>query len=264
MSASRVTSHDPFAGHLGVPAERLQPARSLGLEAPEEAALSFPASESSYTELRDSSVEAARRMRPGWSRATAWRSCCARRASRTWPMGSLRCGWARSASPSTPGTRPTSSYVLGHSSPRLLLTEPSFGELLESAGLPDGCRRWSSARRPSSPGPVLACPRRRWRSSSRRSGGTIPPSSSTSGTTANPKGCLHTHASLLAEGENCSGRIGLEAGERFWTPLAIYVGGWQVLMSALTRGACASHRLLRAGTALDQLEREHCAFRRSS
>ena len=80
----------------------------------------------------------------------------------------------------------------------------------------------------------------------------------TSGTTANPKGCVLSHAALLAAGRNSTERLWLTQEDRFWTPLAMFhVGGWQVLMACLESGACFSHvGFFEAGVALDQLERE--------
>jgi fatty-acyl-CoA synthase len=264
MSASRVTSHDPFAGH---PSASRRSVCSLldrwAAEASEEAALSFPASESSYAELRDSSIEAARRMRAGGVEPGDRVAILLREASEPYVahgLAAMRLG-AICVPVNARNKTHELAYVLGHSSPRLLLTEPSFGELLESAGLPDGCRAVVLGEEGEFAAAGAGVPAAEVAELEEAVGRDDPALLLyTSGTTANPKGCLHTHASLLAEGENCSGRIGLEAGERFWTPLAMFhVGGWQVLMSALTRGACASHvGFFEAGTALDQLEREHC------
>jgi fatty-acyl-CoA synthase len=82
----------------------------------------------------------------------------------------------------------------------------------------------------------------------------------TSGTTSAPKGCLHTHATLLAEGENCASRIMLEAGDRFWTPLPMFhCGGWQTFLAATARGACFSHvGTFEGAKALKQIEEERC------
>ena len=44
----------------------------------------------------------------------------------------------------------------------------------------------------------------------------------TSGTTSSPKGAVHTHASLVAEGRNVAERLELGPGDRFWTPLPMY------------------------------------------
>jgi fatty-acyl-CoA synthase len=84
----------------------------------------------------------------------------------------------------------------------------------------------------------------------------------TSGTTATPKGCLHSHTTLLAQGENCSARLSVTGADRLWSPLTFFhVGGWQGLMIAWARGACYSHvGFFTADVALDQLERERCTI----
>jgi fatty-acyl-CoA synthase len=264
MSASRVTSHDPFAGH---PSASRRSICSLldrwAGESPEVAALSFPGAESSYAELRASSLEAARRLRAAGVEPGDRVAILLREASEpyvAYGLGAQRLG-AICVPINARNKTHELAYVLGHSAPRLLITEPSFGELIEAAGLPEGCRAvvlGDEGDFASAAGEVTDAEIDELEARVGRDDPAL--LLYTSGTTANPKGCLHTHASLLAEGENCSGRIGLEAGERFWTPLAMFnVGGWQVLMSALTRGACASHvGFFDADTALDQLERERC------
>ena len=77
----------------------------------------------------------------------------------------------------------------------------------------------------------------------------------TSGTTAHPKGCVHRHLALVAEGERFAERIGLGPDDRFWTPLPFFhVGGLDVL-SAAAAASCAGYHLphFDAGVALDQL-----------
>jgi fatty-acyl-CoA synthase len=77
----------------------------------------------------------------------------------------------------------------------------------------------------------------------------------TSGTTAHPKGCVHRHLALVAEGELFAERIGLGPGDRFWTPLPFFhVGGLDVL-SAAAAGECANYQMpqFEAAVALDQL-----------
>ena len=77
----------------------------------------------------------------------------------------------------------------------------------------------------------------------------------TSGTTAYPKGCVHRHLALVAEGERFAERIGLQRHDRFWTPLPFFhVGGLDVL-SAAAAADCANYQLphFDAGVALDQL-----------
>jgi fatty-acyl-CoA synthase len=77
----------------------------------------------------------------------------------------------------------------------------------------------------------------------------------TSGTTAHPKGCIHRHLALVAEGERFAERIGLGPGDRFWTPLPFFhIGGLDVL-SAAASADCANYHIpqFEPGLALDQL-----------
>jgi fatty-acyl-CoA synthase len=82
----------------------------------------------------------------------------------------------------------------------------------------------------------------------------------TSGTTSSPKGAVHTHASLVAEGTNLAERLGLGAEDRFWSPLPMFhSGGIVTMLGSLASGAAFCHvGTFEAGVALDQLERERC------
>ena len=80
----------------------------------------------------------------------------------------------------------------------------------------------------------------------------------TSGTTSQPRGCVHDHRSLTDEGAAVAERLGLTPDDRFWTPLPMFhCGGYDVALAALA-GRCG---FVHAGTfepgrALDQLETE--------
>ena len=82
----------------------------------------------------------------------------------------------------------------------------------------------------------------------------------TSGTTSRPRGCLHSHASLVEEGEAVTERLGLRPDDRFWTPLPMFhCGGFDVAVSAMA-GRCG---MVHVGTfeparALAQLADERC------
>jgi fatty-acyl-CoA synthase len=82
----------------------------------------------------------------------------------------------------------------------------------------------------------------------------------TSGTTSKPKGVVHTHLSLVAEGRNIAERLGLTPADRFWSPLPMFhCGGLVTMLGAFAAGAAFCHvGAFEAGTALDQLERERC------
>jgi fatty-acyl-CoA synthase len=82
----------------------------------------------------------------------------------------------------------------------------------------------------------------------------------TSGTTSRPRGCIHDHASLVAEGGSVAQRLGLRPEDRFWTPLPMFhCGGFDVLVAALA-GRCGMVHSgpFEPGAALRQLERERC------
>ena len=80
----------------------------------------------------------------------------------------------------------------------------------------------------------------------------------TSGTTANPRGCVHTHESVIRQGASLAARIGLADGDRFWTPLPFFhVGGFDVLFASLSAQATMIHTgQFEPGAALAQLESE--------
>lgn len=80
----------------------------------------------------------------------------------------------------------------------------------------------------------------------------------TSGTTSNPRGCLHTHASVVRQGSSLAVRMGLTQDDRFWTPLPFFhVGGFDVLFSSLAARATMLHMgRFEAGAALAMLEGE--------
>jgi fatty-acyl-CoA synthase len=82
----------------------------------------------------------------------------------------------------------------------------------------------------------------------------------TSGTTANPRGCLHTHGALLAQGEAVAERLALSADDRFWTPLPMFhVAGWATMLAAQARGACFNHvGIFEPGVALEQIAAQRC------
>jgi fatty-acyl-CoA synthase len=80
----------------------------------------------------------------------------------------------------------------------------------------------------------------------------------TSGTTANPRGCVHTHESVVRQGASLAERIGLGEGDRFWTPLPFFhVGGFDVLFASLSAQATMIHAgQFEPGAALVQLSAE--------
>ncbi len=81
----------------------------------------------------------------------------------------------------------------------------------------------------------------------------------TSGTTANPKGCLHDHGALIAQAHAVAERLELTPEDRYWTPLPLFhTAGWTML-APLSRGACFHHAgRFEPGPALDQIVAERC------
>jgi len=144
------------------------------------------------------------------------------------------------------------SFVLDHSQMRVLFTEPAATALVDECR-PADCRvvlvgeegdlgsaerveELAARVRPEDPAILLY----------------------TSGTTANPKGAVHTHSSLVAEGRNIVERLGLRPGDRFWSPLPMFhSGGIVTMLGALAAPAAFVHvGTFDPAAALDQLEAE--------
>lgn len=230
-------------------------------ERPDAPAISFRSGQLNYREVAHDSVLAARRLRaagvgPGDRVGILMRD--SRAAYVTIGLGALRLG-AICVPVNARNKTHELQYVIRHSGLSVLITEPEFEPLLaaveydrpvriviegQDAEFDRGAERVSDAEvaelhaavDPDTPSLLLY----------------------TSGTTADPKGCLHSHATMLATGRNTAGRLELTSEDRYWTALAMFhVGGWQVLMANFTVGACFSHAgIFDATAALDQLERE--------
>lgn len=83
----------------------------------------------------------------------------------------------------------------------------------------------------------------------------------TSGTTAHPKGCMHSHATLLHVADNLAdARFALGPDDRFWSPLPLFhVGGIDTFLCALTAGCAFVHPgLFTPEVAVTQLVTERC------
>jgi acyl-CoA synthetase (AMP-forming)/AMP-acid ligase II len=80
----------------------------------------------------------------------------------------------------------------------------------------------------------------------------------TSGTTANPKGCLITHRGMIGNARALAARYAIGAGDRFWSPLpSFHIAGILPLVAALDVGAAyLTQPTADAGVALDLLGRE--------
>jgi fatty-acyl-CoA synthase len=82
----------------------------------------------------------------------------------------------------------------------------------------------------------------------------------TSGTTSRPKGCLHDHAALVAQGRAVAERLALTPEDRFWTPLPMFhTAGWSAMLGALAADACFAHcGIFEAGRAVEQIAAQRC------
>ena len=85
----------------------------------------------------------------------------------------------------------------------------------------------------------------------------------TSGTTANPKGCVYDHEGMAAQAFDYGAALELTPADRFWTPLPLFhVGGLVTFLATLAAPCALVHvgRRFDPGRALDQLGRERCTL----
>lgn len=82
----------------------------------------------------------------------------------------------------------------------------------------------------------------------------------TSGTTAMPKACLHSHGAMAHQGFAVAERLALNAADRFWTPLPFFhTGGWTPFLASQAAGASLHHAgFFEADAALRQIVDERC------
>lgn len=80
----------------------------------------------------------------------------------------------------------------------------------------------------------------------------------TSGTTANPKGCMIRHRGMVGNSRNLARRYKMETGDKFWSPLPIYhIAGILPMVAVLDLGgAYLTIPSFDPGVALEMLERE--------
>jgi fatty-acyl-CoA synthase len=83
----------------------------------------------------------------------------------------------------------------------------------------------------------------------------------TSGTTANPKGCMIRHRGIVGNSRNLADRYRIEAGDRFWSPLPIFhIAGILPMVASIDRGAAyLTIPAFDAAVALEMLERERAS-----
>ena len=152
-------------------------------------------------------------------------------------------------------------YVVRNSGMRLLVAEPVFAPLLGEASAADACRLVFGTRDAEFVAAAEAVPLadvERIQAELRDDDDAL--MLYTSGTTANPKGCVHRHAALIAEGERVAERLRLTADDRFWTPLPFFhIGSIAVLCGTLAASSATCQMpLFEPTVALDQLELERC------
>jgi len=150
------------------------------------------------------------------------------------------------------------SFVLEHSEMRVLVTEPAAMPLVAKCE-PQGCTvvLVGEGEDPAAAGEHVPAHRVE-KLASRVRPGDPAILLYTSGTTANPKGVVHTHASLAAQGRNVVERLGLRPGDRFWAPLPMFhAGGIVTMLGALAARATFVHvGTFEPAAALHQLEAE--------
>ncbi|WP_395622833.1 AMP-binding protein [Sphingomonas daechungensis] len=80
----------------------------------------------------------------------------------------------------------------------------------------------------------------------------------TSGTTANPKGCMIRHRGIVGNSRNLADRYRIEAGDRFWSPLPIFhIAGILPMVASIDRGgAYLTIPAFDPAVALEMLENE--------
>jgi fatty-acyl-CoA synthase len=152
-------------------------------------------------------------------------------------------------------------YVIRHSGMRILVTEPTYSGLLEEADATETCRVVTGTQDPVFAAGAEGADAATVAAALAQVGGDDDGLMLyTSGTTAHPKGCVHRHSAIVAEGERIAERLHLTSEDRFWTPLPFFhVGSIAILAGALAAG-CASLQMahFEPGLALDQLEHERC------
>jgi fatty-acyl-CoA synthase len=147
-------------------------------------------------------------------------------------------------------------YVVRHSGMRILVAEPGYDPLLREARAHETARVVLGATDEElvAAGEGVEAPERQ-----------LGPDDDalmlyTSGTTANPKGAVHRHGAIVAQGELMAERLGFGEGDVFWTPLPFFhVGGVATLAGTIAGGVPSVQQgFFEPGEALALLERERC------
>jgi fatty-acyl-CoA synthase len=235
----------------------------LAESSPEAPAVEFPARRITYRELADSSLLAARRLLAAGLEVGDRVGILLAELNADYLFNAL--GAARIGAVVVPINARYKTRELAHllrdAQPRLLISSLRFEPLLSEVELPPGCRLVLIEQCAD----YLAGEQLISEEQARTRARGVRPDDPvrivyTSGTTANPKGCLHTHLALLAQGEAVAERLQLSSDDRFWTPLPMFhVAGWSTMLAAQARGACFNHvGIFEPGVALEQISTQRC------
>lgn len=236
---------------------------AVAARTPEAPAAWFPTSRSNYAELAASSLRSAQRLRAAGVRAgdrVGILLAQVREEYLSIALGALRLGVVVVPVNARYKAREL-SYLIEHAGLTLLYTSSDYVPLLEAASVPAGCTvvvlEDAEAFEAAGDGVTADEVREQERQVDLDAPARL---IYTSGTTANPKACLHTQRALLAQGEAVAARVELTAEDRFWTPLQMFhVAGWATMLAAQARGACFSHvGFFTPDASLSQLERDRC------
>ena len=231
-------------------------------ERPDAPAICFAGVESSYAELSRSSELSARRLRALGVEPGDRVGILLREGSEAYvslAVGAMRLG-AMCLAINARNKATELRYVIDHGEPSVLFYGAEFVELVASCEPRHSPRLVTVGADPEFEATPSVDP-----AEVRELSAAIGPETPalliyTSGTTADPKGCLLDHGALLAEGRNCAERLEFGPEDRFWTPMTMFhSGGWQSLMTALAGGGAFSHPgAFEPDMALRQLTGERC------
>jgi fatty-acyl-CoA synthase len=229
---------------------------------PEALAVSCPDGQMSYSELVAESVAAASRLRATGIRRGACIAFLLGEASAQYIallLGALRVGAVVATLNARAKAREV-TFSLERACPSLLVTTSWFDQILDTAEIPAGCDVAVLDRAGSftSAGPDLP-PEEITRKQLEFGPDDAARIIFTSGTAAQPKGCLHSHGALVAQAQGAAERLRLREDDRYWTPLPLFhTAGWTML-APLSCGASFHHPgRFEPVRALEQIVSEHC------
>jgi fatty-acyl-CoA synthase len=156
------------------------------------------------------------------------------------------------------------AYVVGNAGIHLLLLDPQFATLLDDAGLPASCRVVVGL----DDAGFVAAGETVGADAVDGAEALVEPDDMaiilyTSGTTANPKGCVYVHRGMTTQSFNYGRALELTRDDRFWTPLPLFhVAGLVTVLACIAAPCPLIHvgRHFDPGAALDQIEHERCTL----